>query len=347
MDDYCEYVTRNSYVERFNEDCDGLEVSEILQLESGRLIAERKTIPNDEVVSWLSNSRTQSDSTIKTNTVVRIVYISHQLGFASNVNISHATQELVLDGFQLKRAWSMSRQMNMVSSFSIDDQQRQAKRSFTMQFKNDIHISWTHDLRSSCTDVICGFAESFNGFDMADYIHNLLASSKGFARYPLLMGLVLVTLSNVLHENSFINIERKIAGTESRTQHSGFPDETRVPAAAGSFSSLSATMSGCATSLAFVERDQEVICNMLELLWDDKFILSVGNSSLLEGMALEFDQCLTIARQGLESQVIYRQYLLRRVEIQLNAVCDFLFHFVPIIRCTRGSSHSDCASCST
>ncbi len=117
---------------------------------------------------------------------------------------------------------------------------------------------------------------------------------------------------------------KSIAAVENRTRYHGFRN-TSVGIAEGDYASLSERMSGCAMSLAGLERISKVLNEFLGEISIHTQCCGFKDDPKLGNVNLKVDECVETLKRRLKMQNIQIDYLSRRVEVQLRAVSDASF----------------------
>lgn len=185
---------------------------------------------------------------------------------------------------------------------------------FSLFMPDLFSVSWTHDARSGRTEGVC-WADDWISKAMQD----IMSHQKGWARHPLFLALVVSVMLGHLLDRDLDREVKSIAAVENRTRYHGFK-HTSVGVAEGGYASLSERMSGCAVSLAGLERISKVLN---EFLGDISVCLQWyggKDDSKWGDVNSKVDDCVEALKRRLKMQKIQVDYLSRRVEVQLTAV---------------------------
>lgn len=136
------------------------------------------------------------------------------------------------------------------------------------------------------------------------------------ARHPYFVMLAASVAFNAYHNYRLGETNFQISTVEKRTGHQGW-DMIAFPSAEGEFSSLSAKMSGLATTLAANRRLNGMVDEILKVL-GDTFHLPDG---VEHGVCVSFETHRKFLQRRLSIQQLHIDLLMSRVQTQLTAVC--------------------------
>ena len=193
----------------------------------------------------------------------------------------------------------------------------------------DSILCWTHNMATHHSVAIyCG-----KYYDIS-LLQTLLDSHKPLARHPLFPAILSTRKLEHRGFRELYHALNTIRSVQNRTRHQSFGAKN-VGAASGDYASLSALMSGCASTLARVNRDvsrqQAVLAEVDVFLAQQTTSESAHRSPTLK---TDFEQSVRILKHRLErlqSEVAYNS---RRSDLQLTAVS----YFFPASRSYLGRS---------
>ena len=298
----------------FNENSDELDVSEIFPSHTTHEL-HRRQIPDVDVGPWLTkNSACKTEA----SALLRLVWVRlHKDVRPWQLNIRKCSLDAVLENFKVEEAYRYS--CTSPSSFAIMPI-RQTEHSniliFSLFMPDLFSVSWTHDAGSGRTEAIC-WAGEWTSKSMQD----IMSHQKEWARHPLFLALVVSVMLGNLLDRDLDREVKSIAAVENRTRYHGFK-HTSVGVAEGGYASLSERMSGCAVSLAGLERISKVLGEFLGDI--SVFLQQYGDksNSQLGDVNSNVDDCVEALKRRLKMQKIQVDYLSRRVEVQLTAVSN-------------------------
>ena len=296
----------------FNEKSDKLNVSEICTLASSDEL-QRVQIPDNDVALWLSKDTAYENGF---SALLRLVWIPLHKGFRPwQLDIRKSSLDAVLENFEIEQAYRYSftspGSFFMIPICGTDDPDT---RMFSLCMPDLFAVAWKHSARSGRTVSIC-WADDW----ISEAIHNVMGRQKRWARHPLFLALVASVMLGYLLDRDLNREAKSIATVENRTRYHGFK-HTSVGIAKGDHVSLSQRMSGCAVSMAGLERIHKVLNEFLSDICFHAQRYSGGGDPCLRGVNLELDQCVETLKKRLKMQKIQIDYLSRRVEVQLTAV---------------------------
>ena len=200
---------------------------------------------------------------------------------------------------------------------------RQTEHSNTLAFSlgvdADFGGAWKHDVTSGRTEGV------FWGHDWVhERMWHIMNKTEEWARHPLFLALVAsIMLGNRADQVSNAQ-DFKINAVENRTRYHGFLN-TGAESAEGDYTSLSQRMSGCAGTLALVERNHRIITEFLDDISLCSKRYDVSDDPSLTKIRLEMEDCVETLKRKLKMQKIRLDLQSRRLEIQLTAVSHISF----------------------
>ena len=310
----------------YNEQSDGLEVSEILQ-DKALTDVETGKIANADIAPWLSQDISiAGDNKSRGTTVTRIVWLMRNVGTSPwQCVISKSNHDLILERLGLKRARQLVPDGNIIclpAGHRHSDEQ-----SFALSTTARFVLVWTYNLRTSTTDVIWSCD---NEYAPPPKIRDILVCQKRLARHPMFMAFVAAIFISQHIQDAIESTRIDINQVENRTKHNPFHPSNR-PMAEGSYASLSAMMSASATHLAGTETDSATLCEILDSLSGYQWPQSIERPEWTDKIVQEVDSCTGILKQRLKAQKHKTHFLSRRADIQLNAVSHISDCFIALI----------------
>ena len=193
----------------------------------------------------------------------------------------------------------------------------------------DSILCWTHNMATHHSVAIyCG-----KYYDIS-LLQTLLDSHKPLARHPLFPAILSTRKLEHRGFRELYHALNTIRSVQNRTRHQSFGAKN-VGAASGDYASLSALMSGCASTLARVNRDvsrqQAVLAEVDVFLAQQTTSESAHRSPTLK---TDFEQSVRILKHRLERLQSEVAYDSRRSDLQLTAVS----YFFPASRSYLGRS---------
>lgn len=300
----------------FNEDSDELDVSEIWPFHPTRELRRRR-IPDVDVGPWLTRNPTHQ---LEAPALLRLVWVRlHKDVRPWQLNIRKSSLDAVLESFNVEEAYKYS--FSSPSSFIIMPVRRIEHCNtfvFSLFMPDLFAVSWIHDAGSGRIDGVC-WADDW----ISEMMQDIMSHQKGWARHPLFLALVVSVMLGRLLDRDLDREVKSIAAVENRTRYHGFK-HTSVGTAEGGYASLSERMSGCAVSLAGLERISKVLNEFLEeiSIYSKQY---GGNDDFEWGdVNLKVDECVETLKRRLKMQKIQVDYLSRRVEVQLTALFNLI-----------------------
>ena len=323
MDGFCTFVFDRSFVTpswRFNETSDKLDISEIYSQHHSYEV-HRSQLPDVDVGTWLTKDCPYET---KAPALLRLVWIPlHREIPPWQFQIRKSSLDRILQDFEIEEAYKYSF-TNPGSFFNIpvcrgDDSDI---LKFSMCVRDVFAVAWKYDTRSGRTESIC-WADDW----VFEAMRDAMSQQKGWAQHPLFLALVASVMLGYLLDRDMGLMVQNIAAVENRTGYHGFKHRfaTSYPGATGDYASLSAKMSGCAVTLAGMDRIQKVLNEFLGDISSYSQRYRVNDNSSLGGINLEVDKCVETLKRRLKMQKIQIDYLTRRDEVQLTAVSDASF----------------------
>lgn len=318
MEDLCAFLLNRAAVYPsfcFNEKSDALDVSEIWPCHPPSHRVQRTQIPDFDVANWLTKTPLQGR---ENSALLRLVWVRLRKDVRPwQLHIRKSSLDAVLESFNIAQAYKYSFTGPGVFVIMPIDQTAHSKTLvFSLCMPDLFAVVWTHDAASGKTEGIC-WADDWISETMQDTMSHL----KGWASHPLFLALVVSVMLGYLLDRDLDREVKSIAAVENRTKYTGIKHFS-VGIAGGDFPSLSERMSGCAVSLAGLERISKVLNDFLGEISIHSQRYSVKDDPYLKHISLKVDECVETLRRRLKMQDIQIEYLSRRVEVQLRAVSD-------------------------
>lgn len=298
----------------FNEKSDKLNISEICTLDPSDEL-QRVQIADNDVTLWLSKDTAYENGF---SALLRLVWIPLHKGFRPwQLDIRKSSIDAVLENFEIEQAYRYS--FTSPASFATipicgtDDPDT---RMFSLCMPDLFALAWKHSARSGRTVSVC-WADDW----ISEAMHHVMSRQKRWARHPLFLALVASVMLGYLLDRDLDREAKSIAAVENRTRYHGFK-HTSVGIAKGDYVSLSQRMSGCAVSMAGLERISKVLNEFLGDICFHAQRYFVSGDPCLRGVNLELDECVETLKKRLKMQKIQIDYLSRRVQVQLTAVSN-------------------------
>ena len=301
----------------FNEKSKELNFSEIRSFHPSHEF-QRKQVPDSDIGPWLTKI---SSHETEASALLCLVWIRlHKNVRPWQLNIRKSTLDAALESFKIEEAYRYS--ITSPGTFAImpaHQTEYPNTHMFSLCMPDLFAVSWTHDTESGRTQGVC-WADDWISEAMQDVMSHL----KGWARHPLFLALVVSVMLGYLLDRDLDREVKSIAAVENRTRYHGFR-HTSVGIAEGDYASLSERMSGCAVSLAGLERISKVLNEFLGEISTHTQRYGLKDDPKLGDVNLKVDECVETLKRRLRMQNIQIDYLSRRVEVQLRAVSDASF----------------------
>ena len=296
----------------FNENSDGLEVSEIWSSHFSHEL-RRRQIPDVDVGAWSARSPSRG---AEASPLLRLVWIRlHKDVRPWQLNIQKSSLDVVLEDFSIEEVYRYSFiSPNSFATLPVHQTDHSNPPVFSLFMPDLFAITWTHDSVSGRTEGAC-WADDW----ISEAMQDIMSRQKGLARHPLFLALVVSVMLGCLLDRDLDREVKRIAAVENRTRYHGFK-HTSVGTAEGDYASLSQRMSGCAVSLSGLERIFKVLDEFLGKISVYSQPYGMDGDSELGNINLKLDECVETLGSKLKMQKIQIDYLSRRVEVQLTAV---------------------------
>lgn len=306
---------------KYNEQCDGLEVSEIIS-QGNSIKYQSRRIPNGDVVPWLNQRETIGDGKKSDHDgeIIRVVWVPFKVTILTEFDINEESLNLILKDFEVKKMFSLVADGTIISWPIKDYGEVRNKQCFALGIFGYCGVLiWTHDLTTSQTKAVwCGSDSEMLPFAL---IRQVLEHLKDLARHPMFMALVAVTSISQVARAMIETIRDQINEVENRTRHCP-PGLLRCRNIVGSYTCMSATMSGCATRLVYfqtqIQLSREIFDEILGYIWPH----GVERPQGAEKVAREIDDCISLLQKRLEGKERRIRYLSQRANAQLTAVSN-------------------------
>ena len=294
----------------YPEETGHIDVTEITSDSSKAELSTRKLTAR-EVRPWLTSiarNRQGQFCIVWISTSVRDSQIS--------CNISMADQESIVNDFGLYRARQLAASRGFICS-PAENQRNSGKQHISLNTLR-FDLLWRYDHSTSTTNAICWTDDDDDFLSVMD-APGALKTMAGLSKHPMFIALVMAScISQDVEREIGFNADR-ISSVENRTRHTSYIyEEDEV--AEGSFSTLSAMMSGCATALAELERDCDIVRDVLEPLRQTRWPKGEDPPQWKQSLAEEVLECANVLEQRLKAHVSRIQYFERIANIQLTAV---------------------------
>ena len=320
MESLCAFVLDRASVYPsfcFNEQSEGLDVSEIWSFHPSNEL-QTTHIPDFDVGSWLTKGTPHET---EASTLLRLVWVRlHKDVRPWQLNIRKSSLDAVLGKLKIEEAYRYS--FTSPGTFAVMPVHRTRLSNtlvFSLCMPDLFAVVWTHDAVSGRTEGVC-WADDWISEVMQDVVSHL----KGWAQHPLFLALAVSVMLGHLLDRDLDREVKSIAAVENRTRYHGFK-HTSVGIAEGDYALLSERMSGCAVSLAGLERIFKVLDDFLGEISTHMQRHGVKDDPNLENVNQNVNESVETLKRRLKMQNIQIDYLSRRVEIQLRAVGNASF----------------------
>ena len=317
MEDLCAFLLNHAAVYPsfcFNENSDALNVSEIWPFHPSHGV-QRTHISDFDVGNWLTGTPPHEN---ESSALLRLVWVRlHKNVRPWQLNIRKSSLDAVLETFNIAQAYRYSfTSPGTFATMPVGQTARSNTLVFSLCMPDLFAVIWTHDAASGKTEGVC-WADDWISETMQDIMNHL----KEWAVHPLFLALVVSVMLGYLLDRDLDRDVKSIAAVENRTRYTGIK-HTSVGIAEGDYPSLSERMSGCAVSLAGLERISKVLDGFLGEISIRSQQYGVKDDPKLKYVSLKVDECVETLKRRLKMQNIQIDYLSRRVEVQLRAVSN-------------------------
>ncbi|KAM5358672.1 hypothetical protein ACJZ2D_015095 [Fusarium nematophilum] len=306
-------------------------------------------VPNAEVSSWLAEERRTSPVTGQEESLVlRLVWPKVNLE-KLRVELPEAVQKSILAKFGLELAFSyFSSCLAGVNAFPEVVKPEGVEQAHAFCYVPKIAAIWSHARFNSPSS---GRQTATNGIlfvqdKQKETLQRLLRSKKKWqlatashAMFPAF--LMSFMLAQEIELTQF-GMKEPIQEVEKRTGYQNFSTQ-RKEAASGELGELSALMSGYASKLASAERKSRTLEKLNEFIWR----MSPLEQGSTEANAIMRNH-VGVLKDRLSHQALDRQYMLKRVQIQIEALVNLIAQNDSINNFDIAlSSHRDASSMKT
>ena len=308
---------------RFDEEHDGILVTELVEHEETKEIVKRHTthIPDDSIISWLNRTEHFEHNGSQACRVFDIIWINGNIeSWPWTIEIKRSNQELILDNFGLRKARQLVPPCGGFIHLPPETGTRSDLATFALYVYERVVLVWAFNKDTYRTHAICW---NSNPWFPQDKMQEILEGQLHLVRHPLFLGLGAAIHMSGLNEADIGQTRDQIQAVEARTFHSPFYKDHRF-GRVGSYTSLSGEMSGCVTYLACTKTELSIIREVLDFVSRNQFSGMIEQVKGPEKAMFEARKCAIVLRQRLESQEREIQYLTRRAEVQITAVSSHL-----------------------
>lgn len=301
----------------FSEQPDKLEVFEIRPSHSSHELHGTQT-PDANVGHWSTQNFLNET---EAPALLRLMWVPMQYGPRGLIlDTRKSSLDILLKNFELEEPYRYSFTWPTFFALMSAPQTEQSNTLvFSLCSPNNFGVAWKHNVTSGKTEGV---------FWMYGWAYKTLwrviKKMKAWARHPLFLALAASVMLGDLLDDLLDGANHTINVVETRTRYHGF-DDTTAEIAEGDFTSLSQRMSGCAGSLALIERDHKFLTKILDdiSLYSQRY--DGSDDPGLRKVRFEMEHCVETLKSKLKMQKIELDYLSRRVEIQLTAVSNAPF----------------------
>ncbi|KAL8828996.1 MAG: hypothetical protein Q9191_002276 [Dirinaria sp. TL-2023a] len=303
---------------KYNEQSEGIEISEIFHREESATL-ETRTIINADIVSWLSQPPAAANLASKGYGTTRIVWLHHNMTIPPlQYEINKSSYEFITERFELKRVRQLMASGNLIC---LPAQHQSGKESLALSILGaSFETMWTYDWMTYSTEVII----------LVDYTRILLTplrivleSQKRLARHPMFMAFVFAISLLSTVDAELANLHRDFVQVENRTRHTPL-SHSQLPAAVGSYATLSAMMSGCSAYAVSMEDHSAQLREILSCLSKYQWPQDVEQPEWAQTMVKEVNECVEVMRLRHEAQARSLHDSSRRADIQLTALFNLI-----------------------
>lgn len=310
-------VPYNSY--DFSIICDDVEITETTKANdiTAQAIKTRR-LPNSELETWLLDNSTSRTTTTEPSSQFQMAWIP--LIKDSNpwrYQIRKSSFDLVLYNFQIEAAVGYcSTATAGLANFEVSTEEG-VIQNYSIFLSDLLTVSWSYNSRNRRTRGVC-LGDPW----IISTSQNLLKYQTSLLSHPMALGYIVAMVLGHLVDRDLLREKRIVAEIENRTGYHGWK-QSFAGIAKGDYGTLSARMSGCATSLSGLKRITKVLGQTLKFVAmpskqeGDTLRLSTEQTQITEQIRGDPEIILT---QRLEVQEIQLDFLIRRAEIQLTAV---------------------------
>ncbi|KAF4976978.1 hypothetical protein FZEAL_6427 [Fusarium zealandicum] len=302
------------------------------------------TVPG--VPSWLANEIRPLAAHGSESLVLRLVWANFDLN-ERRVELPESVQKPMIDNFGLRLAYNyFSSSVTGVTDFPKVVKPEADQQAYAFSYAPKLASIWSHTRFRPPSSRQC----ATHGIIMAekkqkDSLKKLLKSrwqlaTAAHAMFPAFL------FSFLLHGEIDITqggMIKHIQEVEARTGYSGFKTKRKYHAT-GELGTLSAEMSGYATRLASTERKSQTLGKLMDFV-----LRTIGSDN---GTALDGDELMKhhigVLQQRLSMQIMDREYTLKRVQIQIQALVNLITEHDSLNNFDIAiSSHRDASSMKT
>ena len=303
----------------FDESCDGFDAMEVLSNDQPSQVQTTR-ISSDNVVPWLDRNMGASGNIRPGNSApLRIVWVNVDVDTISpwRMGIQKTNMDLILEHFGIRRAYAyMFTYSRGLIHLPTSDTAQPKKEFYSLFGFNQLRLLWTHNTSTGNVEALCVGTQRHCGT-----MQNIIIHLKTLFWHPLFLAIAVSVLTISAIEHAVNTSFTSIVEVEMRTRHS-YWDESHWISAEGSYASLSAKMSGCATTLATCECDRKFLDQILDEISKHALPASSLTQDGSDKMKIEFYQCVRILEQRSINAEAFLRNCSRRVDIQLTAVSD-------------------------
>lgn len=299
----------------YNEDCDAIYVSE-----TSRPVQSKVELRRRKFSELFEQSPSLCKTTLRDtgdDVLLRLAWVTlHKDPIPWKLDIKNSDLNLILESFNItpgyRYTFSAPGGIAFIPAQAQEDPQDLVCSVFILDM---FAIIWNHDFTTHRTSALC-WGDQW----VIETMHSLLTHLKPLSQHPIFPALLAATLLGRLLERVLNRLVNSIEAVENRTQfHSRRHTATGI--ADGSYASLSAQMSGCASTLAGMERITRVFHMILDSILNyEPRRHGIETYEEIELVSGEVNVCACVLRDRLAMEEVQIRFLSRRVDIQLTAV---------------------------
>ena len=223
---------------------------------------------------------------------------------------------LVLEHFELKRAhiYNFSRHGSLACLPPTENGQSE-KQIYALNISHLIRIVWRHD-------PVTGRTDAFSCSRGNDLMRRILLKHMTVARHSMFPALV---ASIMLERRMCAKVGEShmaVVEVESRTQHQLWDTDMTKFAAKGDYAFLSSRISGIASICATLEFERSTLDDILNTI--AAYGVPQNGLGIEDVMEVDFKMCVRLLKQRSKNLEMQLRHMLRRAEIQLQAVSHCL-----------------------
>ena len=246
------------------------------------------------------------------NGFLRLVWIPlHKAERPFMLDVNKTDLDTLLSNFQLCGSWlyafTSTGGLAVLPSF---DKCAGSPVEYAVFMPDLFAISWNHDAVRKQTRAIC-WGDDWIRSAMQD----ILSYTCSLADHVMFPALLASMMLNRLLDRDLTRLTSSIAEVENRTQYHPWR-HTASGVATGSYASLSATMSGCASALAGLDR----IARVLQTIIEATAARQIMNEAVTQDKSFmnlndEVNGCINVLKERVKMAEVQIKFLTRRAEV--------------------------------